>query len=148
MATSLFTCPVFGGQCCTQPLECPRYGCQGGAWTSPSKVQTSRGNLHLSESDWGEFLLKFDLGPQVASLVMSTPLFVLTRCSCVEEGGAQVFGMVFQGPLPRGQLICAPCSNKGKDRRSRSKAKDKHKAKTSTSKDKGTRSNQGQGKAR
>ena len=47
-----------------------------GAWTSPSKVQTSRGNLHLSESDWGEFLLKFDLGPHVASLVMSTPLFV------------------------------------------------------------------------
>ena len=26
------------------------------------QVQTSRGNFHLSESDWGGFLLKFDLG--------------------------------------------------------------------------------------
>ena len=41
-------------------------------------------------SDWGEFLLKFDLGPHVASLVMSTPLFVkLFMCG---EGGAQVLG--------------------------------------------------------
>ena len=41
-----------------------------------NRTKTSRGNSHLSESDWGEFLLKFDLGPHVASLVMSTPLFV------------------------------------------------------------------------
>ena len=41
-------------------------------------------------ADWGEFLLKFDLGPHVASLVMSTPLFVkLFMCG---EGGAQVLG--------------------------------------------------------
>ena len=54
------------------------------------QVQTSRGNLHLSESDWGGFLLKFDLGPHVASLVMSTPLFVkLFMCGA---GGAQVLG--------------------------------------------------------
>ena len=62
----------------------------GQAKTSTSEVQTSRGNLHLSESDWGEFLLKFDLGPHVASLVMSTPLFVkLFMCGA---GGAQVLG--------------------------------------------------------
>ena len=30
--------------------------------TSPSQLQTSRGNSHLSESDRGEFLLKFELG--------------------------------------------------------------------------------------
>ena len=42
--------------------------------------------------------MKFDLGPHVASLVMSTPLFVLTRCSCVEAGGAQVSGGSFRGP--------------------------------------------------
>ena len=52
--------------------------------------QTSRGNLHQSDSDWGEFLLKFDLGLHVASLVMSTPLFVkLFMCGA---GGAQVLG--------------------------------------------------------
>ena len=67
-----------------------------GAWTSPSKVQTSRGNLHLSESDWGEFLLKFDLGPHVASLVVSTPLFV--KFFMCGEGGAQVSGRCFRGP--------------------------------------------------
>ena len=116
-----------------------------GAWTSPSKVQTSRGNLHLSESDWGEFLLKFDLGPHVASLVMSTPLFVmLFMCG---GGGSASFGMKFQGPLPRSHLRSEPCSNKDKDRRSRSKAKDKpgqdkHKQRQ------GHKQNQGQGKAR
>ena len=54
------------------------------------KLQTSRGNLHLSESDWGGFLLKFDLGPHVASLVMSASLSVkLFMCG---EGGAQDSG--------------------------------------------------------
>ena len=32
------------------------------ASTSPSQLQTSRGNSHLSDSDKGEFLLKFELG--------------------------------------------------------------------------------------
>ena len=52
--------------------------------------QTSRGNSHLTESVRGEFLLKFDLGPHVASLVMSTPLFVKLFMS--GAGGAQVSG--------------------------------------------------------
>ena len=81
-----------------------------GAWTSPSKVQTSRGNLHLSESDWGEFLLKFDLGPHVASLVMSTPLCV--KLFLFWGGGCASFGMKLQGPLPRPLISGALCSNK------------------------------------
>ena len=87
-----------------------------GAWTSPSKVQTSRGNLHLSESDWGEFLLKFDLGPHVASLCQDVhvPTFW--------GGGCASFGMNLQGPLPRPLISGAPCSNKDTSRRSRSKS--------------------------
>ena len=85
-----------------------------------AQVQTSRGNLHLSESDWGEFLLKFDLGPHVASLVMSTPLFVkLFMCGV---GASAVFGIKFQGPLPRPLISGAPCSNKDTSRGRRSKS--------------------------
>ena len=66
------------------------------------KLQTSRGNLHLSESDWGGFLLKFDLGPHVASLVMSASLSVkLFMCG---DGGSASFGMTLQGPLRRSHL--------------------------------------------
>ena len=107
--------------------------------------QTSRGNLHQSDSDWGEFLLKFDLGLHVASLVMSTPLFVkLFMCG---EGGAQVSGLYLQGPLQSSHLRRALFQHDDQDKRSRSKAKDKpgqdkHKQRP------GHKQNQGQGKAR
>ena len=80
-----------------------------GAWTSPSKVQTSRGNLHLSESDWGEFLLKFDLGPHVASLVVSTPLFV-KLFMMMARAERKFRGSIFRGPY-QAVISGAPCSN-------------------------------------
>ena len=84
--------------------------------------RTSRGTLPSLIQTGEGFLLKFDLGPHVASLVMSTPLFV--KLIMFGEGGAQVSGLCFRGPYQE-VFSGAPCSNKDKDRRSRSTAKDK-----------------------
>ena len=52
----------------------------------------SRGILHQSESDWGEFLLTFELG--LMSRLTQHPLL-----QNVNEVGARAFFQVFQGPL-------------------------------------------------
>ena len=66
--------------------------------------------------------MKFDLGPHVASLVMSTPPLCLDKVFMCRGGGSASFGMKFQGPLPRPLISGAPCSNKDTSRRSRSKS--------------------------
>ena len=60
------------------------------ASTSPSQLQTSRGNSPLSDSDRGEFLFRFELGLMTRHLVTST---------CAGRGERAFLRAVFQGPL-------------------------------------------------
>ena len=81
--------------------------------------------------------MKFDLGPHVASLVMSTPLSVhLFRCG---EGGSASFGTRVQGPLRYEEVISLARHVPTKTKTEEAEAKPRtSQAKTSTSKDKGT----------
>ena len=60
----------------------------------------SRGILPLSDSDWGEFLLTFELG--LISLLTHHPLLVMLMCV---EGGARIFSGAASGALTISLLL-------------------------------------------
>ena len=68
------------------------------------QVQTSRGNFHLSESDWGGFLLKFHFGPLLLCVTLECSV---SSCSC-RGGGRADFGDVASGALTKALISFAP----------------------------------------
>ena len=68
------------------------------------QVQTSRGNFHLSESDWGGFLLKFHFGP----LLLCVTLECSVSSSSCRGGGSADFGEVASGALTKALISFAP----------------------------------------
>ena len=91
---------------------------QAGLDKPASRFQMSKGNPHLSDSDWGEFLLTFELGLlsllSFHFLISTPPLWKVFECA---RGGSADSDEVIQGPLYQGSsLSLAPCSNKARQR--------------------------------